>query len=74
MCIHQYQGFPRESDKVYACNAGATGGASLIPGLGRSPEGGHGNPLQYSGLENPHRERCLLGYSPWGCKESDMTE
>ena len=53
MCIHQYQGFPRESDKVYACNAGATGGASLIPGLGRSPEGGHGNPLQYSYLENP---------------------
>ena len=36
-----------------ACNAGATGGANLIPGLGRSPEGGHGNPLQYSYLEYP---------------------
>ena len=31
--------------KDYACNAGDAG---LIPGLGRSPEGGHGNPPQYS--------------------------
>jgi len=36
----------------------------LIPGLGRSPVGGHGNPLQYSCLENPHRQRNLVGYSP----------
>jgi len=35
--------------KESACNAGDLG---LIPGLGRSPGGGHGNPLQYSGLEN----------------------
>ena len=34
-------------------NAGATGDAGLIPGLGRFPGGGHGNPLQYSRLENP---------------------
>ena len=34
-------------------NAGDTGDVSLIPGLGRSPGGGHGNPLQYSCLENP---------------------
>ena len=45
-----------------------------IPGLGRSPGGGHGNPLQYSGLENLHGQRSLVGYNPWGCKESDMTE
>ena len=45
-----------------------------IPGLGRSPEGGHGNPLQYSCLENPHGQRSLVGYSPWGHKESDMAE
>ena len=32
------------------------------------------NPLQYSYLENPHWQRSLEGYSPWGCKESDMTE
>ena len=36
-----------------ACNAGDTGDASLIPGLGRSPGGGDGKPLQYSCLENP---------------------
>jgi len=36
--------------KESACNAGDLG---LIPGLGRSPGGGHGNPLQYSCLENP---------------------
>ena len=34
-------------------NAGHIRDAGLIPGLGRSPGGGHGNPLQYSGLENP---------------------
>ena len=45
-----------------------------IPGLGRSPGGGHGNPLQYSCLENPHGQRSLAGYSPWGHKELDMTE
>ena len=44
-----------------------------IPGLGRSPGGGHGNPLQYSCLENP-MDRILVGYSPWGHKESDITE
>ena len=30
--------------------------------------------LQYSCLENPHGQRSLAGYSPWGCKESDMIE
>ena len=30
-----------------------------IPGLRRSPGGGHGNPLQYSSLENPHGQRSL---------------
>ena len=34
----------------------------LIPGLGRSPGGGQGNPLQYSCLENPHGQRSLVGY------------
>ena len=36
-----------------------------------SPGGGHGHPLQYSCLENPHGQRGLVGCSPWGCKESD---
>ena len=34
---------------------------------------GNGNPLQYSCLENPHGQRSLAGYSPWGRKESDTT-
>ena len=36
-------------------------------------EGGHGNPLQYSCLENPHRQRSLAGYSPLDFKELDTT-
>ena len=43
-------------------------------GSRRSPGGGLGNPLQYSCLENPHEQRSLVGYSPRGRKESDMTE
>ena len=55
-------------------DAGEVRVAGSIPGLGRSPGGGHGNPLQYSCLENLHGQRSLAGYSPWGRKESDMTE
>ena len=43
----------RLSGKEFDCNAGAAGDLGSIPGLGRSPAGGHGNPLQYSCLENP---------------------
>ena len=50
------------------------GDLGSIPGLGRSPGGGHGNPLQYSCLENPHGQRSLAGCSPWGRKELDTTE
>ena len=65
-------GFPGGSDsKESICNLGELG---LIPGLGRSPGGGHGNPLQYSCLKNPHGQRSLAGCSPRGHKESDMTE
>jgi len=56
--------------KESACNSGDLG---LIPGLGRSPGGGHGNPLQHSCLENPHGQRSLAGYSPWGLKELGTT-
>ena len=50
--------------KESACNAGDLGS---IPGLGRSPREGRSYPAQYSGLENSMD-------SPWGGKESDMTE
>ena len=45
-------------------SAGDAGDLGLTPGLGRSPRGGHGNPLQYSCLENFHGQRSLMGYSP----------
>ena len=65
-------GCPGGSDgEKSSFNAGDLG---LIPGLGKSHGGGHGNSLQYSCLENPHGQRSLAGYSPWGHKESDMTE
>ena len=54
-------GFPGDSDaKESACSAGDLG---LIPGLGRSHGGGHGNPLQYSCLEILHEQKKLAGYS-----------
>ena len=65
-------GFPGSSTgKESACNARDLGS---IPGLGRSPGGGHGNPLQYPCLENPHGQRSLEGYSPWSHKELNVTE
>ena len=53
-------------EKEFACNVGDLGS---IPELERSPGKGKGYPLQYSGLQNP-----MDSYSPWGGKESDMTE
>ena len=62
-------GFPGGSDsKESTCNVGDLGS---IPVLGRSPGGGHGKPLQYSCLENPHGP---VGSSPWGHTELDTTE
>ena len=67
-----HQSFPGSSDsKKSACN---TGNLGSIPGLGGSPGEGHGNPFQYSFLKNPHGQRSLLGYTPWGHKELDTTE
>ena len=51
-----------------AGNAGDTGDSGSIPGLGGSPGVGNGNPRQYS------CQRSLVGYSPWGRKESDTTK
>ena len=66
------KGFPGGlAGKESTCNTGDLG---PIPGLRRSPGGGHGNPLQCSWLQNPHGQRSLLGYTPWGHKELDMTE
>ena len=70
--IPVFLSFPGGSDgKKSVCSARDLG---LIPELGRSPRGGHGNPLQYSWVENPHEQRSLAGCSPWNHRESDMTE
>ena len=59
--------------KSLHANAGDTGDTGSIPGSGRSPGGGHGNPLQYSCLENP-MDRGAWGATVHGFpKESDMT-
>ena len=52
-------------------NAGDTG---LIPGLGRSPGGGNGNPLQHTCLENSMDRGAWWATVHWGHKELDMTE
>ena len=59
--------------KNQPANAGDKRDMRLIPGPGRFPEGGHGNPLQYSCLENP-TDRGAGGLQSIGRKELDMTE
>ena len=70
--ISLFLGFPaRSAGKESTYNAGDLGS---IPGSGRSPGGGYGNPLQYSCLEYPHGQRSLANYSPWSHIELDTTE
>ena len=68
-------GFPGSSlVKNPYTNAGDTGDSGSIIGSGRSPGEANGNPPQYSCLEKSHGQKSLVGCSPWGRKESDMTE
>ena len=68
-------GFPSGAVvKNTPANAGDARDMGSIPGSGRSPGEGDGHPLQYSHLGKPHGQRSLVGYSPWGHKESDTTE
>ena len=53
-------------------NAGDIRDSGLIPGLGKSPGGGHGNPLQYSGLENPMTEESGGPQSMGSQRVSDL--
>ena len=70
-CI-SYMDFPGGSDgKESVCNMGDQGS---IPGLGISPGGGYGNPLQYSCLENPHGQKSMADCSPQGHKKTDITK
>ena len=72
MPFTEHMGFPGGLDGK--ASARSAGDLRSIPGLGRSPEDGNGNPLQYSCWENPHEQRRLVGYSPWGHRESDRPE
>ena len=53
-------------------SAYSVGDLGSIPGSGRSSGEGNGTPLQYSCLET-HGRRSVVGYTPWGHKESDTT-
>ena len=65
------QGFPDGS--VVKNPPANAGDISSISALGRHPEEGKDNPFQYP-CQKFHRQRSLVGYSPWGGKKSDMTE
>ena len=70
--LGRFLGFPGGSEgEESSYNAGDLGS---IPGSGRSPGEGNGTPLQYSLHGKSHGWRSLVGYSPWGRKESDTTE
>ena len=56
------------SSKESACNAGDAGEGGSVPGSGRCPGGGHGNPLQYSCLENPKDRRAWRAMVHWVAK------
>ena len=60
--------------KESTCNAEDTEDAGLIPGLGRSPGERNGNITPVFLPGESHGQKSLAGYSPCGCKESDMTE
>ena len=60
--------------KESTCSEQDTDEGGSIPQLGRYPGGGHGSPLQYSCLENPHGQRSLVGCCPWDHKVLDTTE
>ena len=68
-------GFPDGSAREEsACRAGDSGDTGSIPGLGRSPGGGKWQPTPVFLPGEFHGQRSLVGYSPWGLKESDMTK
>ena len=72
ICLETFIGFPGgASGKEPTCQCRRH--KSLIPGLGRSPGGGHGNPLQYSCLENP-TDRGAWQATVHRVAESDTTE
>ena len=74
--LYSSKGFPGSSDgEESTFNAGLLSlNAGLIPGLGRSPGVREWQPTPVFLPGEFHGQRCLAGYCPWGCKESDTTE
>ena len=82
-CVSMHMGaltrkMTRRSDRASQWLSGEEAASSaedmgLIPASGRSPGGGDGSPLRDSCLENPHGQRSLVGYGPWGHKKLDTT-
>ena len=71
----QRMDFPNGSvGEESSCNIGDTGDVSLILGSGRFPWKRKWQPLSVSLPEKSHGQRSLVGYSPSGCKELDVTE
>ena len=60
--------------KTLPANAGDIRDVGSVPWSGRSPAGGHGNPLQHSCLENPMDTGARRARVHGGCRGSDMTE
>ena len=61
--------------KNLPANVGGTGRVGSVPGFGRSPGEGNGNPVSPEFLpRESHGQRSLASYSPWGREESDMKE
>ena len=72
---YQLVGFPGGSvGKESTCNRGGKGDMDSIRGLGRFFEGGKWQPTPAVLPEKSHGQSSLEGYSPWDCKELDMTE
>ena len=67
--VMKLPGFPggisgkKKKKKNPPATAGYPRDSGSVPGSGRSPGGGHNNPLQFSCLDNPHGQRSLAGYS-----------
>ena len=62
------------SGKELACQCRRCKRLGFDPWVGKTPGGGHGNPLPYSCLENPRDGGSLVSCCLWGCTESDTTE
>ena len=76
MCLQNLKGASQVvlAVKNPPTNAGDIREVGSIPGSGRCPGEGNGNPLQHSCLGKSHGQRSLVGYNPWDHKELDTTD